>query len=72
MVYILNFIRHSDSVSVLTTTKFFRSETEAGAEATRLAEETDDMATVQILELDTATLEATEVFSVHYNCEEAR
>ena len=71
MVYILNFNRHSDSVSVLTT-KFFRSETEAGAEATRLAEETDDMATVQILELDTATLEATEVFSVHYNCEEAQ
>jgi hypothetical protein len=71
MVYILNFNRHSDSVSVLTT-QFFRTEPEAMAEATRLAEETDDMATVQILELDTATLEATEVFSVHYNCEEAQ
>jgi hypothetical protein len=47
-------------------------EPEAAAEATRLAEGTNDMATFQILELDTNTLEATETFSFNHNCEEAQ
>ena len=71
MVYILNFNRHADSVSELTT-KFFRTGPEAMAEATRIESETEDMATIQLLALNTATLEATEVFSVHHNCEEAQ
>ncbi len=71
MIYVLNFNRHSDSVSVLTT-QFFRTEPEAMAEATRLAEETNDMATIQVLKLDTDTLEATETFSFDHNCEEAQ
>jgi hypothetical protein len=69
MVYILNFNRHADSVSELTT-KFFRTGPEAMAEATRIESETDDMATIQILALNTATLEATEVLIVHHNCED--
>jgi hypothetical protein len=40
------------------------------AEATRIESETEDMATIQLLALNTATLEATEVLIVHHNCED--
>jgi len=57
VIYILNFNRHCDSVSELTT-QFFRTQFYATEEARRLME-TGDMATVQILELDTTTLQGT-------------
>ncbi len=65
MIYVLNFNRHTDSVSELTT-KFFRTSEEAIAESDVLRQ-SDDMWNIEITGLDADTLETLTILSLNNN-----